>query len=181
MLKGQQLFYSRMHPDDISFVFDTLCLAIEFLLLVPPEERKNYKIIYDFRLKDNNGEYIRFIQQLLPLELDSRGNIWLMLMINDIVPGQNNFIKQQRRLVHIGTGKLFLFNDQEDLKSKSILSKREIEILELLAKGMASKNVADELSLSINTINNHRRRILEKTNTDSTAAAVRFAISLGLM
>lgn len=181
MKVGQKIFFSIMHPNDVPFVIETHCRSFEFLLQLPVTERKKYKTIYDFRLKDKNGEYIRFIQQVVPIELDANGSIWLMLLINDIVSGTSEFKKQQRRLVNIETGKLYLYNDEDELNSKTILSKREIEILGLLAKGMASKNIADELSLSVNTVNNHRRNILEKTDTYSTAGAVRYAISLGLM
>jgi DNA-binding CsgD family transcriptional regulator len=46
---------------------------------------------------------------------------------------------------------------------------------------MASRKIADELFLSVNTVNNHRQNILEKTNTENIAEAIRYAISLGLM
>lgn len=50
-----------------------------------------------------------------------------------------------------------------------------------MAKGMASKRIADELFISVNTVNNHRRSILEKTNSENTAMAVNYGLSLGLL
>lgn len=179
MAKGPRALYELMHPRDIPSVLETLQRGNEFLLSLPGAEKKEYKIIYDFRLRSVKGGYVRFLQQLLPLELDAKGNIWLMLMINDLVPDRGEDAQPQRKVVNMRTGKLFVFS--EDETGKTLLTKREIEILGLLSKGMASKQVADELFLSVNTVNNHRRNILEKTNTENTAEAVRYAVSLGLV
>lgn len=180
MKQGPRALYNLMHTRDVPVVVDTLTKAFEFFLQLPVDQKKEFKIIYDFRLKSKTGAYVRFIQQLLPLELDRKGNIWLMLMLNDMVPDRGEFAKPQRKVVNVKTGKLYVFTD-DDTNSRSILSKREVEVLGLLSKGMASKQVADELFLSVNTVNNHRRNILEKINAENTAVAIRYALSLGLM
>ena len=180
MVRGPRALFELMHPKDVPGVIDTLTQGIEFLLGLPPEEKKDHKLIYDFRLKAKGGTYVRFIQQLVPLELDADGNILLMLMLNDLVPDRREGDPAQRKMVNIRTGALSLFRGEEG-NSRTILSRREIEVLGLLSKGKRSKEVADELFLSVNTVNNHRRNILEKTNTENTAEAIRYAISIGLM
>lgn len=50
-----------------------------------------------------------------------------------------------------------------------ILSRREIEILELVMQGKTSKEIGDYLFISKTTVDTHRRNILEKTGTKSTA------------
>jgi DNA-binding CsgD family transcriptional regulator len=145
----------------------------------PANEKKSYKIIYDFRLRTQKGEYVRFLQQLVPLELDGQGNIWLMLMVNDTVPDRSDDAPPQRKVIHMPSGKEFVFNEEEDRRTR--LTRREIEVLELLAQGLPSKRIADVLYLSVNTVNNHRRNILEKTSTGNTAEALRYATGLGLI
>jgi DNA-binding NarL/FixJ family response regulator len=55
------------------------------------------------------------------------------------------------------------------------LSKRETEILELLTQGLANKEIADRLTLSIETIRVHLRRIYEKLHVHSrTEAAMKY-------
>jgi len=54
---------------------------------------------------------------------------------------------------------------------KTILSTREVEVLGLVSKGFASKEIADKLFLSINTVNNHRQNILEKVRASNTSEA----------
>jgi len=51
----------------------------------------------------------------------------------------------------------------------------------LVSKGFVSKEIADKLFLSVNTINNHRQNILEKTNATNTSEAVSYARNLGLL
>jgi DNA-binding CsgD family transcriptional regulator len=57
----------------------------------------------------------------------------------------------------------FKFPDDNLLCLGSVLSKREIEIVKLIAKGLGSKEIAQKLFLSINTVNTHRRNITGKT------------------
>ena len=59
---------------------------------------------------------------------------------------------------------------------KSRLSKREIEVLCLIAEGLASKDIADKLFISVRTVDTHRSNILHKLELSNTAQLVRFAI-----
>lgn len=59
------------------------------------------------------------------------------------------------------------------------LSGREIEILQYISIGNSSKQIADELELSVKTVDNHRQSMLKKTNTKSTAELVNYAIRSG--
>lgn len=181
MDKGPQYFYSIMHPEDVSFLVETHYRYTDFLLKLPNDQKKNFKLIYDFRLKDKNGNYTRFINQMLPLELDKKGNLWLMLITYDLIPGKFTLFKSQRKVVNIKTGELYFLPGDSGEDKENKLTKREIEILGLLAKGMASKKIADELFLSVNTVNNHRKHILEKTKSENTAMAIQYGISLGLL
>ncbi|MBL0191897.1 MAG: response regulator transcription factor, partial [Saprospiraceae bacterium] len=61
------------------------------------------------------------------------------------------------------------------------LTKREKEISQLMAKGLAAKEIADILGSSPNTINNQKNRLLEKFEcTNSTELVVKLA-QMGLM
>lgn len=62
----------------------------------------------------------------------------------------------------------------------SQLSTREKEILSLIVKEYTSGEIADKLCISKKTVDNHRQRLLEKTNCKSTVGLVKFAIKSGL-
>ncbi len=61
------------------------------------------------------------------------------------------------------------------------LSKREIEIIQLLANGLSSKEIARDLHLSTKTVENHRYNIYRKCEVDSIAGLIRHAIHHGLV
>lgn len=61
------------------------------------------------------------------------------------------------------------------------LSERETEVLRLLAKGKNSKQAAAILSISKNTVDTHRRRIMNKLGCESTAELTKYAIREGFL
>lgn len=63
----------------------------------------------------------------------------------------------------------------------SKLTAREHSILQGVAAGKSSKEIGDELGLSFFTVNNHRRRIKQKTGLKSVADFTLYALELGLV
>jgi DNA-binding NarL/FixJ family response regulator len=61
------------------------------------------------------------------------------------------------------------------------LSKREMDVLKCLARGMTSSQIATELFISENTVKTHVRHILEKLEASNRAEAVSKAIQLGII
>jgi RNA polymerase sigma factor (sigma-70 family) len=57
-----------------------------------------------------------------------------------------------------------------------LLTEREKEILQLLAEGKSNKDIAVMLNLSINTVETHRTRIMQKLNLHSAAEIVLYAV-----
>lgn len=67
----------------------------------------------------------------------------------------------------------------DEKNSARLLSEREREVLKLLADGKNAKEIAYDLSISKNTVDVHRRHIMEKTGCTSMAGLVRYAIREG--
>ncbi|MGE5457245.1 MAG: LuxR C-terminal-related transcriptional regulator [Methanococcaceae archaeon] len=174
-------FYGLMHPDDFPVVLNTIIRTITYLNSLPPAEKTEYKLILDFRLKNNRGDYLRFVQQVVVLELDRRGNIWLILKLVDLVSEEFSTLPAQRKLMNIKTGKLTLFNDEGEDPTDKVLSKRETEVLGLISQGLNSKNIAERLFISVNTVNNHRQKILAKTRSWNSSHAIIYAKRIGII
>ena len=71
-----------------------------------------------------------------------------------------------------------LADDLDDSSEKpphEILSDREFQILKMMAKGKSQTDIADELSISISTVNTYRGRILEKLGLHSNAELIHYA------
>jgi two-component system response regulator NreC len=61
------------------------------------------------------------------------------------------------------------------------LTKRERQILKLIAEGYKSREIADYLHISLHTVETHRARLMQKLNLHNTAALVTFAMEKGLV
>ena len=61
----------------------------------------------------------------------------------------------------------------------STLSDRELEILELVAKGLTNQQISENLEISKRTVDNHISNILTKTSTDNRVELVRWALQWG--
>ena len=58
----------------------------------------------------------------------------------------------------------------------ALLTDREREVLQLVAEGKVNSQIAGVLSISVNTVETHRKRIMEKLDLHTTADLVRFAM-----
>jgi DNA-binding NarL/FixJ family response regulator len=73
---------------------------------------------------------------------------------------------------------------KEKLKPKTSwesLTSREREILKLIAEGYKNKEIAEELCISVKTVETHRSNIMEKLNLHNVQALTAFAIEKGLV
>ena len=168
----------RIHKDDFLKLHGTGIYFLKYGLSLNPSERKNGKLVNEYRILNEKGNYIRVIEQQVILENDKHNNIWLALGIIDISPDQSSDAEFCSRLIDIHTGKIYMFPPQD---KESMLTAREKEILRLISKGLISKQIADKLYISVNTVNTHRQKILEKLNAANTIEAIKYASGLGLI
>ena len=65
-------------------------------------------------------------------------------------------------------------------QSFSLLTERERQVLQLIAEGRSTKQIAYDLSVSSKTVESHRRQVMGKLNIRSVAELTKFAIREGL-
>ncbi|TWR31461.1 response regulator transcription factor [Mucilaginibacter pallidiroseus] len=73
----------------------------------------------------------------------------------------------------------FVFNDAEF--SRLGLSRREVEVLQLIASGASNQQIADELYVSVNTVKTHTSRLFEKLNVKRRTQAVDMGKKLSII
>jgi DNA-binding NarL/FixJ family response regulator len=88
-----------------------------------------------------------------------------------------------RAVIHPQLTKAFIEEVQhaEEAPSTTPLSKREKEILQMVANGSTTKEVARDLGISPHTVKTHLERIFEKLGANDRAQAVAIAIRTGLV
>ncbi len=176
-IHGHQPVIEVIHPDDIDYGLLVRKKIYSILRSFSNEEKRNYKAIHEMRIRNMRGEYIRIIEQEQVLELDKSGNIWLMLSVIDVDASHESEITKSH-LYNFKTGEQ-IFIDLSDTLDEP-LTNRELEVLRFMKKGLLSKEIAEALKVSINTVNSHRQNILQKLKANNSIEAVNFAQRLGL-
>ena len=167
-----------VHPDDLPDVMKNVIATLKHIFN-GNKNVKHLKMVREYRAKCGDT-FRRVTESMLVLETDKLGNAWLVLCVLEISPNQAPPFTVNSHIVNTTTGEVFSPLTQY-YKEKSLLSKREIEILSLIAQGKLSKEISDLLHISLNTANTHRQHILEKLGVDNSHEAVRYALSLGLI
>ncbi len=67
------------------------------------------------------------------------------------------------------------------ISNEEKLTKRETEVLRLIAEGLTSKQIADRLNVGITTVNSHRMNIMKKLNIHEIVGLVKYAIQKSLI
>ena len=176
-IHGHQPVIEVIHPDDIDYGLLVRKKIYSILRSFSDAEKMNYKAIHEMRIRNMRGEYIRIIEQEQVLELDKSGNIWLMLSVIDVDASHESEIIKSH-LYNFKTGEQ-IFIDLSDTLDEP-LTNRELEVLRFMKKGLLSKEIAEALKVSINTVNSHRQNILQKLKANNSIEAVNFAQRLGL-
>ncbi len=175
--KGMRYFWSRMHPDDIEIWLQAMNHLMDFTLAeIPEEKRKRMSYTWNYRLKNAAGTYVNIIQNTTPLEFDTAMKPIIGLAHYTVL---NTDIKLT--LPIMATAKLL--NDEDVYETKYFnnfsqkllsddVSNRERDIIRLLALDYSSKDIAEKLHISSNTVDTHRRNILKKLKISSTGELI---------
>ncbi|TCO08481.1 LuxR C-terminal-related transcriptional regulator [Natronoflexus pectinivorans] len=167
-------FFDALHPEDGEVNIQGPLSFFEFLSKMDAESYQDYKLVTDFRLRIPTNEYVRIAEQMIVLKTDQLGNPWLTLSISDLSTNEDIKSSSGAVIVSISSGEIVETIGNPDLfKLKPALTPREKEILKLIAQGYISKQIAELLNVSRNTINNHRKNILDKTGCMNTFEAIK--------
>jgi DNA-binding NarL/FixJ family response regulator len=77
--------------------------------------------------------------------------------------------------------KVQLLNNISGLNKQQLMTRREKEILKLIAEENTNNEIATKLFLSLRTVENHRNNLLNKLNVKNTAGLVKVAINEGFV
>lgn len=177
--KPHEWFRARVHPED--FVVNVAGIkAREYIEDQAESERKNFKLVHDLRMLNDENKWIRLIIQDSILEFDKKGKVWLVMKVLDLAPNQDIEAPGRSVLQNIVTNEI-IFTIEGEKRNNHHITRREKEVLHLLSKGLASKQIAEELFISINTVNNHRKNILKKLKVNNASEAIQQSMRLKLI
>ncbi len=172
------------HPDDIPFIMKAEEEVIRKMMALGKENHLYLKSSYCFRMKTAKGNYELFHHQAVLTMEDENQNLIQSVNIHTNI----HHITQKNPNTVLITG-IGPRNDFYQIKIENLsqnpsdihLTKRETEVLALIAKGYSGPEISKILILSEHTIRTHRKNILTKTNCRNSKELFRKAFECGLI
>jgi DNA-binding CsgD family transcriptional regulator len=147
-------------------------------LPVPILRQSSYTL--DLHFRHVQGQVVHLLQQTILLNTDDEGKfLYELIKLTDITHWQKTsamsciFTTPDPELN-------CLYIPSEDIKIQGkVFSPAELKVLELLANGEKSKDIAEQLHISPHTVDTHRRNMLRKTKSSNTQNLIRLAYLSG--
>ncbi|MCB0508250.1 MAG: response regulator transcription factor [Chitinophagales bacterium] len=128
----------------------------------------------------------RFIKECL--EIGAKGYVLKNISKDDLLKAIDAVYQDKPYLDQDAQEKLIsAMSNTEDEDDKNYdelaaqITQRELEILQLIALGLTSQDIATKLFISKNTVETHRKNMLAKMNVNNTAALLKIAYKKGLV
>jgi len=169
--KGLGAWFPLVHPDDMPLLSESIIKSHE-LLATPGFARPFPPLVleYRFKLANHAWERIRETKYLLL----SAGEVAIDKVLCKLeFIGRRDHEESCSRLLDFAVA--YKEKNPSNARSVPALTKREMEILRLIGKGLSTKLIADKCCISINTVETHRRRLLEKLNVKNSMELIKEA------
>tara|TARA_R110002096_G_scaffold436050_1_gene666244 strand:+ start:187718 stop:188494 length:777 start_codon:yes stop_codon:yes gene_type:complete len=178
--QGVPYWFSHIHPDDLAIWMKILeDLMIFTMTEVKAEDRDKITYTWNYRVKNNKGEYLNFLEHQTPTYFDDFGKPIIAIAHGTIVgKGENKPIIAVAKLLNRNNEyeTIYYKNYSQKLLLAESISKREQDVIRLLALNYTSKQIAEKLFISSHTVDGHRRKLLEKLNFSSTKELVQYCL-----
>lgn len=156
-------------------------------------------VLLDINLPDGNGiEFCSSIKQQFPkVGIIALSTYHQAGIINKMLEnGADSYLLKNtsseeliEAIEKVSSGKKYLtpeikeiLNNTSSTNSKTpVLTKREKEVLVLIAEGLTNQEIADKLFISQLTVISHRKSLLEKTESKNTAQLIKYCFEFGLL
>ncbi len=173
-------YFKFFHDDDLPIYNDLIFPQLRELRMKYANEVQHlyYQILG--RIKRKDGKEVNTLLEYQLLEIGE--DIKPILSFGKLTElGMPRSVRGIGISMYYYDGKLSkLVYDEIFPYAQSKISKRELEIVKLIAEGKSGKEIAELLFISENTVKNHRQSIFRKLGLKSTPELVRYALEQGL-
>lgn len=175
----EDCIFNVLHTDDLVARHVLELRYFQFQKMQPIQERSKYSTFCRVRIHTPDG-YAYINHRTFYLKSLTNGSVWLALCL--YTPSADTAARAgiDGRIVNNETGEVLateLYRKYDQL----LLSKRETEVLSLVAQGSGSKEIADRLHIALHTVHRHRQNIIRKMQVANAAEAVQMALNMGLI
>lgn len=175
-------FVRNLHPDDRSRYFDVSKALLSFVMhyaadLIPFVSTCQV----NYRLRKSDGSYGCILRQSTPFIKNEQNKVESYISFcTDITSiADSTQVKWQMFGPHSEHFPDFMAKYLPS--AAALFSRRELEILVLLGRGLSSQKISNQLYISQNTVNSHRKSMMRKADTNKTIDLLTYAKNNGLI
>lgn len=173
--KGIEGVLSMLHPDDLEELFRFQDIVFGILGKLNLEEKKGFESTYVVRWVHKKTKIANWVlTKVKPYLIDDNGNVVLDLHIVAHLtspPAVKEFDWGYSYTSH--NGKKVAFFKNGPLVIEAQLTKKEREVGSLMLEGFDSKEIAEKLFISVNTVFTHRKKIMKKLKAKNTGDMIK--------
>jgi DNA-binding CsgD family transcriptional regulator len=158
----------KIHPDDRLKKYIHELRFYELMDSLNVESRADYCVLSKIRMKDKNNNYRLVKHRMFYIYSPDNGKLRFALCLYHMTLDETRQQVSDFMIINTVKGEIIV---KDKLDYQNILSRRELEVLKYIGEGYASKEIAEFLSISINTVSRHRQNILEKLNVKNSVQA----------
>nr|WP_232325418.1 LuxR C-terminal-related transcriptional regulator [Pedobacter panaciterrae] len=172
-----------IHPDDVDFVANAEAFITRFFYeRIPREKLLSYKMNYSFRSRMKDGEYALLNHQAIMLSLDEDSRWGKSLNIHTRIDHLSNLNTRKISIIGLnGEPSYMNMAIEETVPPMACFSKREKQILKLIAEGFSNSEISEKLFIAVLTVKKHRQNILNKTDCKNIAQLINECTLLGVI
>lgn len=175
-----------IHPEDIPHMMNCEYMIGDFFTnKIIPEQMCDYKISYSYRVKTRQG-YQLMLHQAKLLTQDEKCGVSKVFVLHSSI--QHLIDVNNRKISFMGLNgqpSYLGLTVQQRYSLKDTVqhpfTKRELEVIRLLADGQSNKMIADILYISPETVCTHRKKILEKSECANSNHLISYCIRNGII
>lgn len=175
-----QIFKEIVPEDELAILSEIREKGIDFYKGIESKQKKEWSIICDFHIKNNNGIWL-INHSLTPILLTQEGKVWLALCTVSISTKNK---KGNVIIRNYNDAECFEYSFFEHSWHKTeipILSKEEKQVLLLSAQGYTTSDISKKMHKSVDTIKTYKRRLFDKLDVHNTTEALVNAINYRLL
>ncbi len=175
--EGLSYYLSHYHPEELPIllkVFEELMIFT--MTKMDQDQRQRVVYSWNYRIRNGKGHYKNMYVQQTPIYFDSNGRPIIGYSHNTVI-GNGRPRPLIATCKHLNEKKEFetLFHKNYFLEAfQQVLTKREMDVVRLLANSHKTKEIAQKLYISEQTVGVHRKNILQKLDLGSTAEIIEY-------
>lgn len=155
-------FFQLVHPDDLPAVQQ----CFKFVKGLEPYDPAEYRHTMHYRIKTQWDKYIHIRNENLAIKTSADTYLYLMLFSN--VSSEAKFYHVTLDVFKHMKGRFFKAYTYNPKQKEKEITPRQNDIAKLILKGFTNQQIADQLSVSVYTVKNHKQILFKKVNVKNS-------------